>query len=354
MQGLVLVAGEGTRLRPLTFSVPKQLISLLGKPVVQYVIEDLRDAGIRDIGIVVGYLGWLFREVLGDGSGLGVRLRYVVQERRLGIAHAIHRAIEEDVVRGSFVVYLGDNVLSDGVRGHVEWFREEGSDVHILLARVRDPRRFGVAVVEGDRVVRLVEKPREPPSDLALVGVYFFRDPDLVEKAFKSLKPSWRGEYEVTELIQWFIEHGYRVSFGIVNGWWKDIGTRESLLEGARLLLDRVRTSIRGEVSGEIEGRVVVEEGAVVEGRVYGPAYIGRGARVAKGVTVEPYTSLEAGSRVDSGLVARSLLLEESVADMGRARLVDSVLGRRARVTIRREIYGDVRLFVSDYSLVEI
>ena len=350
----MLAAGEGTRLRPLTFSVPKQLIPLLGKPIVQYVIEDLRDAGIKDIGVVIGYLGHLFQGFLGDGSRFSVRLQYVIQEKRLGIAHAIHRAIEEGVVDDSFVVYLGDNILSDGVKKHVETFLEKNSEVHILLARVHNPSRFGVAVIKDGRIVRLVEKPKKPPSNLALVGVYFFRDPDLVEKAFRNLHTSWRGEYEITELIQWFIDRGYRVTFNIVDGWWKDIGTRESLLEGASLLLGQVKGNVRGEVRGEVEGHVIIEKGALVEGNVYGPSYIGRGAYVAKGVIVEPYTSLEDGAKVLSGLVARSLLLEEAEVEARRTRLVNSILGRKARVIIAKEIYSDIRLFLSDYSLVEI
>lgn len=353
LHGLVLAGGVGSRLRPFTFSVPKHLIPLLGRAVIEYPIGHLVEAGVKDIGIVVGYLGDMLRGYLGDGSRFGARFRYVVQERRLGIAHAIHLAIEEGVVGGLFVVYLGDNILAGGVRGFVERFLEGGFDVFILLSRVRDPSRFGVAVVRDGRVVKLVEKPREPVSDLAVVGVYFFRDPDLVEKAFRSIRPSWRGEYEVTDLIQWFIDRGYRVGFDVVSGWWKDVGTPESLLEAMYLLLDEAAPRLEGEVSGEVVGRVVVEKGAVVEGRVYGPAYIGRGAVVGRGAIVEHYVSLEEGARLVSGSATRSLVLSGSVLELGRLRLVDSVVGRRAVIRCRREIHGSMRLAVSDYSLVE-
>ncbi|MGC9182268.1 glucose-1-phosphate thymidylyltransferase [Thermogladius sp.] len=354
MKGLVLAAGEGSRLRPFTYSRPKHLIPLLGKPMVQYPIEDLVSAGVVDIGVVVGYYGDLVRGSLGDGSRLGARLTYITQEKRLGIAHAIYRAVEEGFLDGPFVVYLGDNIVEEGVAGFAREFAENGSDVHILLSEVEDPGRFGVAVLDSGRVVKLVEKPREPVSNLAVVGVYFFRDPELVARAFKDLRPSWRGEYEVTELVQWFVDRGYRVTYSKIKGWWKDVGTYEGLLDAVYMLLDRLRGSVEGEVDGEVRGRAVVEEGAVVEGRVYGPAYIGRGAVVSKGSAVEPYTSLEEGVRASSGRVARSLVMEYSELDLGRARLVDSVLGSRTRVRNTRELHGDIRLVVSDNSLVEI
>ena len=191
-------------------------------------------------------------------------------------------------------------------------------------------------------------------SDLAVIGVYFFRDPGLVARAFRDLKPSWRGEYEVTDLIQWFIDNGYRVAYDVVRGWWKDVGTPESLLEALYLLLDEVEPRVEGEVSGEVVGRVVVEKGAVVEGRVYGPAYIGRGAVIGKGAVVEHYVSIEGGSKVVSGSITRSLVLNDSLIDINKLRLVDSVIGRSSVVRSSRELHGEIRLAVSDYSRVEL
>jgi len=240
LKGLVLAAGEGSRLRPFTFSRPKHLIPLLGKPMIQYAIDDLVDSGVKDIGVVVGYFKDLIKDALGEGSN-NYRLSYITQEKRLGIAHAIYLSIEEGFLDKSFIVYLGDNILSRGVRQNVRRFLEEDADVYILLSRVKDPSRFGVAVLRDGRVVRLVEKPREFVSDLAVVGVYMFRDPDLVVKAFRTLKPSWRGEYEITELIQWFIDNNYQVEYDVITGWWKDVGTYNGLLEALYLLLDNVK-----------------------------------------------------------------------------------------------------------------
>jgi glucose-1-phosphate thymidylyltransferase len=353
-KGLVLAAGEGSRLRPFTFSRPKHLIPLLGKPMIRYAIDDLVGAGVRDIGVVVGYFGDLIREALGDGSSFDARLTYIVQEKRLGIAHAIHLAIEQGFIDKPFVVYLGDNILSHGIEKHLKRFVEGDSDVYILLSRVKDPSRFGVAVVRDGKVVKLVEKPKEFVSDLAVVGVYFFRDPDLVEKAFKTLKPSWRGEYEVTELIQWFIDNGYRVDYDIVSGWWKDVGTYEGLLEALYMLLDDVDERVEGEVRGEVVGRVVVESGAIVEGKVYGPAYIGRNTYIGRNAIVEHFTSVEQESKILSGSLTRSLVLDGVFIDVNSLRLRDSVIGSKSVVKTRSNLYGEARFIISDYSVVEL
>ena len=354
LKGLVLAGGEGTRLRPFTLSAPKHLIPLLGKAMIEYPISHLVDAGIRDIGIVIGYLGHLLQEYLGDGSRYGARFTYIRQERRLGIAHAIHLSIECGFIDRPFVVYLGDNILAHGIERFVKKFLEEEPDVYIMLCRVRDPSRFGVAVLQNGRIVKLVEKPKERVSDLAVIGVYFFRDPDLVEKAFSTLRPSWRGEYEITELIQWFIDNGYRVVYDIVSGWWKDVGTPEGLLEALYLLLDDIPTRIDGEVRGEVFGRVIIERGAVVEGRVYGPAYIGHNTVVGRSAVVEHYVSVEAGSRIVSGSITRSLILNNVVVDINGLRLIDSVIGRYSVVKCLKEIHGEMKLAISDYSRVEL
>uniref|UniRef100_A0A7J3Z8Q6 Glucose-1-phosphate thymidylyltransferase n=1 Tax=Ignisphaera aggregans TaxID=334771 RepID=A0A7J3Z8Q6_9CREN len=354
LKGLVLAAGEGSRLRPFTFSRPKHLIPLLGKPMIWYPINDLVNSGIDDIGIVVGYFGDLIREALDDGSKFGARLTYIDQEKRLGIAHAIHLAIEQCFINRSFVVYLGDNIVSSGIGKHLKAFMERGSDVYILLSRVKDPSKFGVAVLRNGRIVKLVEKPRVFVSDMVVTGVYMFRDPDLVEKAFKTLKPSWRGEYEITELIQWFIDNDYRVDYDIVSGWWKDIGTYEGLLEALYLLLDSVSERVEGDVKGEVIGRVVVEKGAVVEGRVYGPAYIGRDTYIGRNAVVEHFVSVEQGSRISSGSLSRSLVLDGALVDVGGLRLKDSVIGSRSVIRASRDIRGEAKFVISDYSVVEL
>jgi len=354
LKGLILAGGEGTRLRPLTLVMPKQLIPLLGKAIIEYPIQHLVEAGSREIGIVIGYLGHIVKDFLGDGSRYGASFTYIEQLKRLGIAHAIHLAIEHGFINDSFITYLGDNILAQGISKYAERFEEEEPDAYVLLSRVRDPSRFGVALIEGGKIVKLIEKPKEFVSDKVVIGIYMFRDPDLVEKAFKDLKPSWRGEYEITELIQWFIDRGHRVLYDSVDGWWKDVGTPESLLEALYLLLDSIGSRIEGDLKGDVVGRAIVEKGAIVEGKVYGPAYIGKGSFVSSRAVVEQYVSLEGGARILSGSVSRSLVMDQSTLDLNGLRLVDSVVGRSSSVRCSRELRGEVRLSISDYSRVEI
>ena len=352
MKGLILAGGVGTRLRPITYAMPKHLVPLMGKAMIEYPIEHLVEVNIRDIGIVVGYLGELIRDYLGDGSRYGARFTYIVQKERKGIAHAIHLSISEGFIDDSFIVYLGDNILSKGLRRFYTVIKEEDPDVFILLARVRDPRRFGVAVLDNGRIINIVEKPREFISDLAVIGVYYFRDPELVEKAYSTLRPSWRGEYEVTELIKWFIDNNYNVKYEITDGWWKDVGTPEGLLEALYLLLDNARERVEGEVMGEVTGRVIVESGAVVEGRVYGPAYIGPGAFIGRHAVVEPYTSVERNVKLPSGKISRSLVMDNTLIDIGSLRLIESVIGRNSIVRSSRDLHGDIKLEVSNFSKI--
>ena len=312
LKGLILAGGEGTRLRPFTLSAPKHLIPLLGKAMIEYPIQHLVDSEVRDIGVVVGYLGHLIEE------------------------------------------YLGDNILAHGIERYVKNFLEEQPDVYVMLCRVQDPSRFGVAVLKDKRIVKLVEKPKKFVSDMAMIGVYFFRDPDLVKKAFSTLRPSWRGEYEITELIQWFIDHGYRVEYDVVSGWWKDVGTPEGLLDALYLLLDDIPTRIEGEIRGEVVGRVIIEKGAIVEGSIYGPAYVGDDVVVKSNAVIEHYVSVEARSKILSGVLTRSLVLNDSLIDINKLRLVDTVIGRYCSVTCKRELHGSIKLAISDYSKVNL
>ena len=350
MQGLVLVAGEGTRLRPLTFTIPKPLIPVMGKPLVEYILDAMRDAGIVDVCLVIGHLGNLFQDVLGDGSRLGVKIRYVKQEQRLGIAHAIYRAIEEGVITKEFVVHLGDNYFEENIRRFVEQFKESNADVFIVLTKYKDPTRFGYVLLQDGKVTRLIEKPKQPPpGGYTLTGLYMFRDPDLVAKAFRDLRPSWRGEYEITDLIQWFIDRGYKVGYAITYGWWKDTGTPDDMLELMQMLLDKIETRIEGEVHGNVIGRVIVEKGAVVEGDIYGPAYIGRDAHVLKGSKIEHYVDIEQGCHITSGQLTRTLVLSEAKIEANSARIVDSIIGRKAMISLNS---GQYKIVVGDYSIL--
>ncbi|WP_243665525.1 glucose-1-phosphate thymidylyltransferase [Vulcanisaeta sp. JCM 16159] len=350
INGVILVAGEGTRLRPLTYTLPKPLIPIMGKPLVTRIIEGLMSNGISNIYVVVGHLGFLFRQALGDGSGMGVSIKYAEQRERLGIAHAIHRAIEEGA-NGELIVHLGDNYFGEGLNRFIREFRDGDYDVYVVLTKHKDLTRFGNAVIKDGKIVRLIEKPREPPpNSLVMTGIYMFRDSRDVERAFSTLKPSARGEYEITDLIQWFIDNGRRVGYSVTNSWWKDMGTPQDILDLLYLMLDEAKQRIEGEVRGEVNGRVIIERGAVIEGRVHGPAYIGRGSVIGKDTVIEHYVDVESNVSINGGSLSRSLILNDASLELGRARLIDSIIGPKSLIRLSN---GVVRLIIGEENSIE-
>ncbi|HEY5976335.1 MAG TPA: glucose-1-phosphate thymidylyltransferase [Solirubrobacterales bacterium] len=354
LKGLILSGGAGTRLRPITHTSAKQLVPVANKPVLFYGIEALVDAGIEEIGIIIApETGEEIREAAGDGSRFGARITYIVQDEPAGLAHAVLTA--EDFIGGSpFVMYLGDNLLADGLRGLVSTFRETEPDALILLTPVDDPQSYGVAELDGERIVRLIEKPKDPPSNLALVGVYLFA-PSIFD-ASRALEPSWRGELEITEAIQGLIDQDKPVRSEVVTGWWKDTGQLADMLEANRLVLEEVEERIEGEVDdgSRVEGKVVIEEGATVVGSVVrGPAVIGSGARI-ENAYIGPYTSIGEDVTISRCEVEHSIVLAGStVADLG-TRMEASLLGRNVKLTRSDGLPRTLRLLVGDNSEIEI
>src|ERR687890_1392968 len=280
LKGLILSGGRGTRLRPITHTSAKQLVPVANKPVLFYGIEALAEAGIEEIGIIIApETGGEIRDAAGDGSQFGVRITYIEQDEPAGLAHALLTA-EPFLGDSPFVMYLGDNLLRDGIVDLVETFRSDQPDALILLTPVPDPEHYGVAELDDGRVARLVEKPKQPQTDLALVGVYMFT-PSIFDAA-RSIEPSWRGELEITDAIQHLVDGGQRVDPHIVHGWWKDTGQVQDMLEANQLILDDLKESVQGElVDSRVEGRVVIAEGARLErATVRGPAIIGAGTQI--------------------------------------------------------------------------
>ena len=354
LKGLILSGGAGTRLRPITHTSAKQLVPVANKPVLFYGIEALVEAGVKEIGIIIApETGEEIREAAGDGSQFGAEITYIVQDEPAGLAHAVLTA-EEFIAGSPFVMYLGDNLLADGLTGLVASFRESEPDALILLTPVADPSSYGVAELDGDRIVRLVEKPKDPPSDLALVGVYLF-GPSIFAAA-RSLEPSWRGEYEITEAIQKLIEDGLKVQSEVVSGWWKDTGQLADMLEANRLVLEEIETRLEGDIdeSSRVEGRVVVEPGATVKGSVVrGPAVIGAGATV-EDAYVGPYTSLGENVSVARSEIEHSIVLAGStVADLD-ARMEASLLGRDVKLTRSEGRPRTLQMLVGDRSEIKI
>ena len=331
MKGLILSGGKGTRLRPITYTSAKQLVPVANKPVLFYGLEALVAAGIRDIGIVVGDTQAEIRAAVGDGSRFGARVEYIEQDAPRGLAHAV--MISEAYINGDpFVMYLGDNLLNRGISRFVEEFERERPAAQILLTRVPDPQMFGVAELAGGRVVRLVEKPKEPKSDLALVGVYMFSHE--VFTSVKRIKPSFRNELEITDAIQDLIDRGLEVRPHLVEGWWKDTGKLEDMLEANRLILDTIERRIDGTVDAEsrVEGKVVIEAGAQIERSVVrGPVLIGAGARIS-GAYIGPFTSIGNRVEVRDTEIEHSIVLEGAVITDLANRIEDSLIGRNVRI----------------------
>jgi glucose-1-phosphate thymidylyltransferase len=350
LKGLVLSGGAGTRLRPITHTSAKQLVPVANKPVLFYGLEALRAAGVVDVGIVVGDTHAEIEAAVGDGSALGIRATYIRQSAPLGLAHAVLTA-EEFLDGAPFVMYLGDNLLRDGITELVDRFRESSADAMILLQRVPDPESYGVAELEGGRVVRLVEKPPEPRSDLALVGVYMF-SPAIMESAH-AIRPSGRGELEITDAIQHLIDRGLQVEPHEVSGWWKDTGRLDDMLEANRLILDVLEPRVDGElVDTTTEGRIVVEEGArLIRSSVRGPAIIGRGALI-EDAYIGPYSAISAGVVVRRAEVEHSILLEDSRVEDLDARVESSLIGRGVTIARTAEKPRAYRFMVGDSSSI--
>lgn len=350
MKGLILSGGKGTRLRPLTFTSAKQLIPLANKPVLFRVIETIRDAGITDIGIVVGPpTDEEVKAQVGDGSRWGVKITFITQDRPAGLAHAVR--ISRDFIGDErFVMFLGDNCIQGGIHKLIRQYAESDYNSQIVLKQVADPRSYGVAVLRPDGGIdRLIEKPKEPPSDLALVGVYMF-DKHVFE-AVEAIRPSWRGELEITDAIQWLVTNGRRVYPYVHTGWWVDTGKREDMLEANALVLEELVPSMEGVIeNSEVDQRVTVEKGAVIRNSIVrGPAIIGENTRI-ENAYIGPFTSIHNDCVVENAEIDRSIILEHCEIRDIPARIHDSLIGRRSVVNRAPQKPQGYRLMLGDYS----
>jgi glucose-1-phosphate thymidylyltransferase len=353
VKALVLSGGAGTRLRPITHTSAKQLVPVANKPVLFYGLEAIADAGITDVGIIVGDTAEEIREAVGDGSALGIDVTYIPQEAPLGLAHAV--LIARDFLGDDdFVMYLGDNFIVGGITGLVEEFRAERPEAQILLTKVPNPTAFGVAELDAaGRVRNLEEKPKQPKSDLALVGVYLFTP--AVHEAVRAIKPSWRGELEITHAIQWLIDEKRDVRSTTISGYWKDTGNVTDMLEVNRSVLDTLEPEIIGQVDAETEiiGRVRIEAGAKVTGsRIVGPVIIGADSEVNDSY-IGPYTSVSEHCRIADTEIEYSIVLRDSSLT-GVRRVEASLIGRNVEVTPAPRNPAAHRLVLGDHSKVQI
>jgi glucose-1-phosphate thymidylyltransferase len=353
VKALVLAGGAGTRLRPLTHTSAKQLVPVANKPVLFYGLEAIKDAGITDVGLIVGDTAAEIQSAVGDGSAFGIRATYIRQEAPLGLAHAVLVA-RDFLGEDDFVMYLGDNFIVGGIDGLVEEFSAARPHAQIMLTEVSDPGAFGIAELDasGD-VIGLEEKPKQPKSNMALVGVYIFTP--AIHEAVRNLKPSWRGELEITEAIQWLMDNGKSVRSTTITGYWKDTGNVPDMLEVNRLVLETVEPSLLGTVDPDCEliGRVIVEAGAQVSGsRIVGPAIIGSGTKVTSSY-IGPFTAIAQDCTVSDSEIEYSIVLR-GASIRGVGRIEASIIGHHAEVTPAPRVPRAHRLVLGDHSKVQI
>jgi len=355
MKALILAGGKGTRLRPITYTMAKHLLPIANKPILFYVLEQIAEAGITDIGIIISpETGPSIEKKLDGGSGWGLNITYILQPEPKGLAHAVKMA-QDFLGDSSFVLFLGDNLIQGGVTDFVGQFRALAPDALILLKEVPDPRAFGVAELDATgKIVRVVEKPKEPKSNLALMGVYLFT-PEI-HNAIAQIKPSRRGELEITDAIQKLLELGKRVKSHILQGWWLDTGTKEDLLEANRVVLDEFfKQDIKGNVDSQsrVVGRVEIREGTRVENSlVRGPASIAKDCRVRNSF-IGPFTSIGDGTVIEDSSIEHSVILP-SCRILKIRLLADSVIGSNTIVVRQEQNFGATRLFVGDDTRVEL
>jgi glucose-1-phosphate thymidylyltransferase len=354
LKGLILSGGKGTRLFPLTYTSAKQLIPVANKPVLFRVIESIRDAGINDIAIVVGDTAEQVKDAVGRGGRWGVNITYIYQEEPLGLAHAVKISagfLGDD----RFVMFLGDNVIQGGISKLIAEFADSDWNSQIVLTRVEHPEQYGVAELDDEgHVCRLIEKPKNPPSDLALVGIYMFDQ--HIHQAVNAIQPSWRGELEITDSIQWLIEHGHRVHPYIHRGWWIDTGAPDAMLEANDLVLEEIDYRIDGYVDRDstVGRRVRVQQGAeIINSIVRGPTIIGEDTRIVNSY-IGPFTSIYHHVTVEDSEVEHSMVLEYSVIRGIRARIQDSLIGRYATIESSPIKPKSHKLTLGDHSQVGI
>lgn len=356
MKGLVLSGGTGTRLRPLTHTSAKQLIPVANKPVLFYALEDVRECGITDVGIIVGHTKDEVKAAVGDGSKLGIKVTYIEQPYSGGLAHAV--LIAKDFLKDEpFVMYLGDNILKEGIVKLCEAFKSSNCEVLIAVCRVKEPQRFGVVELKDGKVVRLVEKPKVPKSDLALAGIYFFKS--SIFDAIKNIKPSARGELEITDAIQYLVTINKRVDYKEITGWWKDTGKPEDIIEVNQLLLKEIKTDIRGKIEENvtINGEVIIGENTTIHSncKLLGPIIIGNNCEIGPNSYIGPYTSIGDKTRIIGGEIENSVIIGDgTVIDCGR-RIVESLIGRKSTITcMTNQLPSGNKLILGENSYITI
>jgi glucose-1-phosphate thymidylyltransferase len=352
LKGLLLAGGYGTRLRPLTHTGNKHMLPVANKPILLYGLESIRDAGIKKIGIILGPLREGIIEAIGDGSKLGIEVTYIDQPEPKGLAHAV--LVAEDFLEDEpFVMYLGDNILMKGIKYLVDDFKKSGKDAMVVLTKVKDPRIFGVAVVDKGRLVKVLEKPKDPPTNLAITGIYMFTP--VIFDIIHRLKPSGRGELEITDAIQMLLDEKFNVGYDMVDGWWKDTGKPEDLLEANELVLSDIKPSNEGTVAEDVNmaGNITIGKNTVIKNNttIRGPVVIGKDCKIGPDTYIGPYTTIGNSVTIIGGEVENSIIMDGTTIDCDK-RIVDSLIGRDAKIVSNQLKPSGSRFIIGDSTYI--
>jgi len=335
MKGIILHGGHGTRLRPLTHTGPKQLLKIANKPMSQYALEDLRDAGITDIAIIIGDVyPEKVKEFYGDGKKFGVNLTYVYQDNPKGIAHAINLC-SDFIGNDKFVVYLGDNILRTGLSSYVQKFVSSSNDAQILLSEVENPSQFGVVEIKENKILKIIEKPKNPPSNFAVIGVYFLT-PKIFE-IIKQLKPSWRGELEITEALQLLMDNGLQIDHDYVSGWWKDTGTPNDILHANKLILESMTKSNNND--GVFIGKNCTIDSS---SKINGPVIIDENCVISSTSIIGPNVSIGKNSHLENCTITNSIVMDDCIIN-APIKIVDSIISDGTEIK-KNESEGSIYL----------
>lgn len=354
MKGLVLAGGTGTRLRPITFTANKHLIPIANKPMLYYVIQNLKAVGVTDIGVILGNNDpESVKKYLGDGSNFGVNITYIIQGEPKGIAHAVYCA-KSFTANEPFIVHLGDNLLKNGIQGLLNDFEKTEACSVVAVCPVKNPERFGVAEVDNEgRVVKLVEKPKNPTSNLALVGVYIFKP--MVYEVISKLKPSWRNELEITEAVDNILQSGKDIKIHTIKGWWKDTGKPEDILEANRLVLEELLGENSGLIQGNatVSGRVSIGKNTTVKSGsvIKGPVVIGENCIIGPNTYIGPYTSIGDGTEIENGDIEDSIIIGNTKIRI-KGKIVDSIIGENCEIIESEKLPKGNRLVIGDSSRI--
>ena len=345
MKGILLHGGHGTRLRPLTHTGPKQLLPIANKPMSEYCIETMKDAGVTEIAVIVGGLGsQKVKEYYGDGSKFGVQLIYIEQNEPKGIAHAINLA-RSFVGNENFLVFLGDNIIQKSIKEFADDFQKSSSDASLLLCKVPNPSAFGIAEIKDKKIIKIVEKPKQPNSDLAVTGIYFLNSTifDMID----NLKPSWRNELEITDALHMLLEKNHKIDFHMITDYWKDTGTPEDIIHANKEILEKSTSNIEGQLAKNVEkdGVVIIEKGAIIEDNVQliGPILIGKNTLITEGTTIGPNTTIGDNCIISNVNIKNSIIMNNCKISL-KKNIVNSIIGSNSELNSKQDYENETFL----------